>query len=185
MAQGRRLHKDHCAILHMCADVVSVCIALPESVAIRKSVEFQFDGCQPHNSIARTRRPAQHCRDRQEASRQAKTFTMTSHAARYPAVPVERGSFTPIAVDDNPKCWKGDIGLLNSSSTNVVFSIDSLVGFLKTLQVEVDSNLTGARSRLSIPFCWMNGQRLTLCYATRIQEPAQIRGIRQSGAAPA
>jgi hypothetical protein len=54
------------------------------------------------------------------------------------------GAFKPIELSDNPRAWKGDIGLMNSSKTSVVFTIDSLVSFLKTVHVEVDSNLNGA-----------------------------------------
>ncbi|KAK9897826.1 hypothetical protein P389DRAFT_169843 [Cystobasidium minutum MCA 4210] len=49
--------------------------------------------------------------------------------------------FTPVSVSDNARLWKGDIGLMNTSKTNVVFTIDSLIAFLKTHQIEVDSNL--------------------------------------------
>lgn len=52
--------------------------------------------------------------------------------------------FKPVSLSDNPRHWKGDIGLMNTSNTSVVFTIESLIAFLKTHQVEVDSNLNGA-----------------------------------------
>lgn len=50
--------------------------------------------------------------------------------------------FQANALSDNPRDWKGEIGLMNSQSTSVVFTLETLTNWLKTLQIEVDANLS-------------------------------------------
>lgn len=52
-------------------------------------------------------------------------------------------TFSPIALSDDPRSWKAEIGLLNPDTTAVSFdSLNELIRWLKTLSVDVDSNLT-------------------------------------------
>jgi hypothetical protein len=52
-------------------------------------------------------------------------------------------TFSPVQLSDDPRSWKAEIGLLNPDTHAVAFgSINDLVRWLKTLSVDVDSNLT-------------------------------------------
>lgn len=54
-------------------------------------------------------------------------------------------TFTHKALGDDPKEWKYEIGLL-PASTNVVFTVESLLNFLKTLSIEISPNYTELKS---------------------------------------
>lgn len=58
-------------------------------------------------------------------------------------------TFSPITLSDDPRSWKAEIGLLNPDQTAVSFdSLNDLIRWLKTLSVDVDSNLTRSVAQL-------------------------------------
>lgn len=54
-------------------------------------------------------------------------------------------AFTPRKLSDDPRQWKGELGLMNVETTTVAITLEGLMLWLKTLNVEVDPNLTELR----------------------------------------
>ena len=88
-------------------------------------------------------------------------------------------TFSPIQLSDDPRSWKAEIGLLNPETHAVAFNnLNDLVRWLKTLSVDVDSNLTRQFPSFGQPlasFVGPLGVMLRCVVVARIEGTSEVR----------